>query len=148
MTNPKHCAARAVSGWPRVLFYLIQFTWGLPVNLVGLILFLCFRGRFRSERFCNGIATCLPRLAGGFSLGIFLFIGAAGTADSPGLCAHEYGHTVQCLLLGPLYWLVVALPSVIWCHGFSNYRRKHGIAYDALYCERWATAWGRTWSGL
>lgn len=148
MGNPGRCAPRAAAGWPRALFYLVQFTWGLPVNLVGLLLFLCCRGRFRSEMFCNGIVTCLPRLGGGFSLGVFLFIGAASAADSPGLCAHEYGHTIQCLLLGPLYWLVVALPSVIWCHGFSNYRSRRGTPYDALYCEHWATAWGRAWSGL
>lgn len=148
MENQERCAPRAASGWPRALFYLIQFTWGLPVNLVGLILFLCCRGRFRSERFCNSVATCLPKLGGGFSIGVFLFIGASSTADCPGLCAHEYGHTIQCLLLGPLYWLVVALPSAVWCHAFSGYRRKRGTPYDALYCERWATAWGRAWSGL
>ena len=27
----------AASGWPRALFYLVQFTWGLPVNLAGLL---------------------------------------------------------------------------------------------------------------
>ena len=148
MKNPECRGPRAASGWPRALFYLIQFTWGLSVNLVGLILFLCCRVRFHSEKFCNGVVTFLPRLSGGFSLGIFLFVGATDTADSVGLYAHEYGHTIQCLLLGPLYWLVVALPSVIWCHGFSNYRLKHSIAYDALYCEHWATAWGRAWSGF
>ena len=38
---------------------------------------------------------------------------------------HEYGHTWQCLLLGPLYWLVVALPSAIWCNCFEGMRKKH-----------------------
>ena len=112
------CAAgRAAAGWSRALFYLIQFTWGLPVNLVGLAVFLCCRGR------CPVNAD-----------------------EHPALWAHEYGHTIQCLLLGPLYWPVVALPSLIWCHCFAGWRSRRGLPYDALYCERWATAWGRRWS--
>lgn len=138
----------AANRWPRMLFYLLQFTWGLPVNLAGLIVFLCCRARFPSERFCNGIVTYLPGNRGGLSLGCFIFLSVHSESERRGLCAHEYGHTIQCLFLGPLYWIVVAVPSVIWCYCFAGYRKKRGVSYDALYCERWATAWGRRWSGI
>lgn len=136
--------AIAASGWPRVCFFLIQFTWGLPVNLIGLLVFLCCWGHGRRERFHNSVVTYLPGNRGGLSLGVFLFLSTSGGGD---LRPHEYGHTIQCLLLGPLYWVVVGLPSVIWCFLFVGYREKHHISYDALYCEHWATAWGRAWSG-
>ena len=148
MDNAGAHKAIAADGWPRFIFCLLQFTWGLTVNLAGLIVFLCCRKRFRSETFCNGIVTYLPGNRGGLSLGIFIFLSAHGTQDSNRLCVHEYGHTVQCLFLGPLYWVVVAIPSVIWCHFFAGYRKRRGIPYDALFCERWATAWGRKWSGI
>ena len=138
----------AAAGWHRALFYLIQFTWGLTVNLVGLLVFLCCRTWFSSIRFRNSIVTCLPGNRGGLSLGIFIFLSVPNAAENSGLCAHEYGHTVQCLFLGPLYWLVVAIPSVIWCNLFVGYRKKHRVPYDFLYCERWATAWGKKWSGI
>lgn len=138
----------AAAGWPRALFYLIQFTWGLPVNLVGLLAFLCCRARFPAKRFRNSIVTCLPGNRGGLSLGIFIFLSAPYTAENSGLCAHEYGHTVQCLFLGPLYWIIVAVPSVLWFHCFGGYRKKRHVSYDFLYCERWATAWGKKWSGI
>ena len=138
----------AAAGWPRVLFYLLQVTWGLPVNLAGLILFLCFRRRFRHEKFCNGLVTLLPGNRGGLSLGIFIFLSVRDISRSRDLCAHEYGHTIQCLFLGPLYWPAVALPSVLWYHLFEGWRNKRRVPYDALYCERWATAWGRRWSGM
>lgn len=80
------------------------------------------------------------------SLGVFIFI-SSQSPDTRRLCAHEYGHTVQCLFLGPLYWLVVAVPSAVWYHFFGGYRARRRVPYDALYCERWATAWGRKWSG-
>lgn len=139
--------AIAAAGWPRVMFYLFQFTWGSTANFAGLLVFLCCRGRFPSKRFCNSVVTCLPGNRGGLSLGVFLFLSACGTRESGRLCVHEYGHTIQCLFLGPLYWIVVVIPSVIWYHFFAGYRKKRGIPYDALYCERWATAWGRKWSG-
>ena len=138
----------AATGWPKAFFYLIQFTWGLTINLVGLLVFLCCRIRCPSKRFRNSIVTCLPGNRGGLSLGIFIFLSGSNAAENSGLCAHEYGHTVQCLFLGPLYWLVVAIPSVIWCNLFVGYRNKHRVPYDFLYCERWATAWGIKWSGI
>lgn len=138
----------AAAGWPRAGFYLIQFTWGLTVNLAGLLIFLCCCGRFSRKRFRNSIVTCLPGNLGGLSLGIFIFLSVPGAAENSRLCAHEYGHTVQCLFLGPLYWLAVAVPSVIWRCFFGGYREKRRIPYDLLYCERWATAWGRKWSGI
>ena len=139
--------AIAAAGGPRLLFYLLQFTWGLPVNLPGLLVFLCCRRRARSERFCNSIVTYLPGNRGGLSLGIFLFLSVRSTQGRQALLAHEYGHTVQCLLLGPLYWVVVAIPSAVWYHFFAGYRKRHAISYDTLYCERWATACGKKWSG-
>lgn len=136
----------AAAGWPRAFFYLLQFTWGLPVNLAGLLLFLCCRGP-RRETFHNSVVTCLPGDLGGLSLGVFIFLSVQNADERRRLCIHEYGHTIQCLFLGPLYWFLVVLPSAVWYHFFSDHRKKHQIPYDALYCERWATAWGKKWSG-
>lgn len=135
----------ATAGVRRTLFFLLQFTWGLPVNLVGLLVFLCCKGCVRKV-FNNSLVSLLPDSRGGLSLGIFIFIGAKNTGAAL-LCAHEYGHTIQCLFLGPLYWPVVAIPSAVWYHFFGGYRKRRNIPYDALYCERWATAWGKKWSG-
>lgn len=134
----------AAAGWPRALFFILQFTWGLPVNLFGLLVFLCC-GRCRREIFCNSVVTFLPGNRGGLSLGVFIFL-SSGNAGASRLCIHEYGHTIQCLFLGPLYWPVVAIPSAVWYHFFAGFREKRHIPYDSLYCERWATAWGRKWS--
>lgn len=136
----------AAANWSGPLFYLLQFTWGLSVNLAGLVVFLCCPKRFPRKRFCNSIVTCLPGNHGGLSLGCFIFLSVHSADESRVLCVHEYGHTIQCLFLGPLYWIVVAVPSVIWCYCFAGYRKKHGVSYDVFYCERWATAWGMRWS--
>ena len=56
--------------------------------------------------------------------------------------------TWQCLLLGPLYYLVIALPSAVWCNFFEGYRKKNNVSYYKLYCEGWANAWGQKFSGM
>lgn len=139
----------AETGLSQFLFYLDQFTWGLTVNLIGGIGFLLFKlAGCRSERFHNAWIVYIDRKNfGGLSLGLFIFMN--GQDRQPwhdDTRIHEYGHTIQCLLLGPLYWIVIALPSAIWCNFFAGYRKKHNVSYYKLYCESWANKWGEKWS--
>ena len=134
------------------LFYLVQWTWGLPVNLVGGIAFLiCTKilGR-RWQRFGYAYIVYLPWKQGGLSMGLFIFIRDQHPKKEWTYNAriHEYGHTWQCLLLGPLYYIVIALPSVIWCNCFEGWRKKHGVSYYKLYCEAWAKTKKKKFSGM
>ena len=133
-----------------VLFYIIQWTWGLPVNLVGGIIYLICKAMGRkSEKFGYSWITYLPWNQGGLSMGLFIFM----KADHPNASwtyntrIHEYGHTWQCLLLGVFYYPVIAIPSAIWCNFFEGYRRKNHISYYVFYPEKWANAWGQKFSG-
>jgi hypothetical protein len=49
---------------------------------------------------------------GAVSLGQFIFIFSRYN-DVGFIERHEYGHTIQSHLLGPLYLLVIGLPSII-----------------------------------
>lgn len=128
-------------------FYLIQWTWGLPVNLVGGIAYLICTKILKRPHSKFGYANIvyLPWNAGGLSMGLFIFIKDRKEVNpwTYNTRIHEYGHTWQCLLLGPLYYIVIALPSVIWCNCFEKYRKKNKISYYKLYCEAWANNWGQ-----
>ena len=139
----------ACAGFPRFLFYLVQFTWGLSVNLIGGIVFLILKAKgCRSERFCNAFIVYADKENfGGISLGLFIVMNSKKQQPwKHDTRIHEYGHTIQCLLLGPLYWLVIAVPSAVWCNFFAAYRKKNNISYYKLYCESWANCWGEKWS--
>ncbi len=134
------------------LFYLVQWTWGLPVNIVGYIAFLiCTKVKgYRYQNFGYAKIVYIPWNQGGLSLGLFIFMrdqhpNRKWTYNTR---IHEYGHTWQCLLLGPLYYIVIALPSVIWCNCFRKYREKNNVPYSAVYCESWANSWGQKFTGL
>ena len=138
----------ATKGFSRFLFYAVQWTWGLPVNLIGLIVYLCAYKKCRHERYKNAFISYVPWKQGGLSLGLFIFM-ADNRPDgwTNNTRIHEYGHTIQCLLLGPLYWFVVGIPSAVWCNCFDGYRKKNNISYYKLYCESWANRWGERFSG-
>jgi hypothetical protein len=137
-----------------VLFHLVQWTWGLPQNLVGLLLLPFLRGErrryhgalvtvYRKQRLINNNA--------GFSLGSFIFIPETWSAyDKEHIVVHEYGHTVQSLILGPLYLFVVGLPSCIWMHRYNRRRsvyRGRGVNYTDRFPEHGADRLGEYVTG-
>ncbi len=135
-----------------ILFYLVQWTWCLPVNIVGGIAYLiCTKvKKYRHQKFGYANIVYIPWNQGGLSMGLFIFMRENHESKewTYNTRIHEYGHTWQCLLLGPLYYIVVALPSVIWCNCFRKYREKNNISYYKLYCESWANSWGEKFSKL
>ena len=62
----------------------------------------------------------------GISLGRFINVG--GSRDDirvPSMLAHEFGHTLQSRILGPLYIIVVGFPSLIGCRlPLHDHRRE------------------------
>ena len=117
---------------------ILHFIWGLPQNIIGGIMWLIFSGKHRHKKYKNAYVCEMP-FGGGVSLGMFIFVSNMNWEET---IKHEYGHTIQSMILGPLYLLVIGLPSVIWAGCFDKYRQKHGISYYSLYCEAWADKLG------
>lgn len=137
---------RALRG---VLFHLIQWTWGLPQNLVGAALLPILRGERR--RFHGALVTVYRKKSwlknrSGFSLGSFIYVPETWSEhDIKHLTVHEYGHTVQSLILGPLYLPVVGLPSVLWSHRYMKRQpvyRSRGVSYTDRFPENGADRLG------
>ena len=127
-----------------VAYIVAQIVWGLPQTLVGAVVFLaCCR---RPHFFYHGAIVTVWRLWGkGLSLGPFVFLCRLGPAAPPTqvdeqLLVHEYGHTVQSLIFGPLYLPVMGLPSLVWATAPALKRRRHDnqASYYAFYPERLA----------
>ena len=149
MQTGKNTQPKAVKGPAKWLFLLCQWTWGLPVNLIGAIMYLVLYPKCRHAEFMNAHITYVPWQFGGLSLGTFIFMADHGREPwTYNTHIHEYGHTIQCLLLGPLYWFVVGIPSAVWCNFFGGYRKRNHVSYYKLYCESWANKWGQKWTGM
>lgn len=120
------------------VFFPIFFVWCFPQNFIGFIVWIYHKCIKEGKRVKNtdGIVYFETTRFYGCSLGYWVFLKSPSNID----CHHEYGHQLQSLLLGPLYLLLIGLPSGITCafnlHGGNNYK------YYILPWENWADSWG------
>lgn len=141
------------------LYWLIQCTWGLPQTILGLILFLLHR---KDEHFLyHGALVTRWQGRSSMSVGPFVFLTSdpffadkfAGQYSrgelSDRLLVHEYGHTIQSLLLGPLYLVIIGIGSTLWgwlpC--LNRMRREKQVSYFAFFTESWANRCGELVTG-
>lgn len=138
------CYSEAMKRWQTVLYRLWQWTWGLPQSLLGLILTLRYR-RCPRKRVGGALATLHDGNWGGVSLGMFIFVpdGLRPEREAQ-LLSHEYGHTFQSALLGPLYLPLVGVPSFLWANLPRNVKKRaiRHIPYESRYPENWAEMLG------
>ncbi len=114
----------------RIAYIFIQCTWGAVQSLLGLIAMLLLgnqkRGFYRCAVLTEYDIDSVPkymRWLGCMSLGMFIFVGTHKDTSRErcrSIISHEYGHTLQSLLLGPLYLIVVGAPSFIWCRHYGR----------------------------
>lgn len=132
----------------KAAYILLQWTWGILQNAVGLVIFLLFA---KNKHFLwRGAVVTLWDFGAGLGMGMFIFIRKpregesavifTGETDFDRILVHEYGHTVQSVILGALYLPVIALPSLIWCGlpFFARYRKEKSVSYYSFYPEKWA----------
>lgn len=130
----------------RLLYLFCQWTWGLPQTLIGAVFYLYYRQKGCLHfRYQGAYAVVWTKRAGSMSMGCFLFLYPGWTPDNRTLLEHEYGHTIQSLLCGPLYLLAIGLPSVLWAGvpAFRRRRQTRHVSYYAVYPEKQATALGQ-----
>lgn len=116
-----------------------QWTWGLPQTLIGAVL---YAAHHKDDHFdYRGAKATAWNKDTGISLGKFIFVPRrAGGNAGKFLLEHEYGHTLQSLILGPFYLLIIGAPSILWNRHpyFKSKRRKTGKSYYSAPFEKTA----------
>ena len=132
----------------RWLYYLLACTWGFIMTIVGLLvssvlaiakLFLKDKITFKPYHWIYSISVG-PNFWGGCELGLCFLRDQKSNGN---LAAHEFGHTFQNCLLGPLFPFMVAIPSATWYWlrtiNPAKYSKK---PYDSMWFEDAATQCG------
>lgn len=112
----------------------LQYLWSLPQNLLGLLLRAIYKGN--DSVYEDAIVRRSVKMKGGISLGRYIIINRYASRKT---IMHEYGHCRQSKRLGPLYLLVIGLPSIL--HAW-RYDKKTGKSYYDYWTERWADRLG------
>ena len=128
----------------KALFYLLSFTWGAPMTLLGCLVaavLLLFGKRPQKWGYCYYFEV--GKHWGGTELGIFFI---KDRSDSRHIKNHEHGHALQNCLWGPLMIPFISLPSFTryWYRRLRQKLDKNVKLppYDAIWFEGQATAWG------
>ena len=56
---------------------------------------------------------------------------------------HEYGHRIQSLILGPLYYPLIFIPSYLHFLYWNKFKNDDWTRYYDFYCEKWANSLSR-----
>lgn len=118
---------------------LILFIWQLPQHLLAILyigyLVMMSKDLGVDSRYKQAIVIpCVMR--GAVTLGCYVFVGL--NSEYRKTVKHELGHTIQSKILGPLYLIVIGIPSITYCglrRIFPSLRKKN---YYDFYTERWA----------
>lgn len=137
----------------RILFYISSLTWGLLMTLIGLFVFLFVNIFMRDKILVRSIVAgriCMSlnsRYLGGISLGLFYLVGRSEYKIHH-IHIHELGHSIQNAMWGPLFLLVIGIPSIarasVWRIIRKRYFKKHNVYpdYESIWFESNATELG------
>ncbi len=130
----------------KLLFWLLQCTWGCIPTLLGACFF--WKLRKNPHRMYRGCIDTQWDTRSGLSLGLFLFTPRDDIRDSEKIRVHEYGHSIQSIVLGPLF-LGIGIISLLWgrmpC--FEKQRSEKNLPYTSCFVESWASKWGELATG-
>jgi len=129
------------------LFRMWQWTWGFPQSLVGLIVYLANRNKPHGE-YHNCVVTWWDH-PGSLGVGMYLFISKRHYGADSQIMVHEFGHSVQSAILGPLFLIIMGIPSFLWCNlpPARRLRREKGVSYYRFYPESSANRLGALVTG-
>lgn len=119
----------------KILLYL----WQLPQEIIGYFLVLILKGK---QLKCGiiGIYTVPNLFHSGISLGDYIIFDSRIELSEIDVL-HEYGHQLQSRFLGPLYLLIVGIPSLIG-NIYSRIKNKSDDWYYSRFPENWADKLG------
>lgn len=128
----------------RATYYILSFTWGLPMVLFGCLvaLVLVVTGH-KPKKYGWDWCFEFKGLGWGLELGIF-FIAPAEECEH--LKEHEHGHGIQNIYLGFFTPFVVSIPSAVrfWVREIKyNMGKKNLPPYDSVWFEGSASASGK-----
>ena len=119
--------------------FFINYVWQLPQNLLGMLYKDCISDDIIIRVNCDATdyECYLTRNGGGVTLGRYVFVNQ-NYKDLSNVILHERGHVKQSRILGPLYLIIIGIPSISWAGLRRLIPALKKINYYSFYTENWA----------
>lgn len=117
----------------------LKYIWQLPQNIIALIYlgYLIAENQIPAVEKYKGAKVYTKYSSGCVTLGNYIFVSSRATENT---IKHEWGHTRQSLLLGPLYLIIIGIPSILWA--VTHKTIAPDKSYNWFYTEAWADKLG------
>lgn len=117
----------------------LKYIWQLPQNIIALIYlgYLIAENQIPAVEKYKGAKVYTKYSSGCVTLGNYIFVSSRATENT---IKHEWGHTRQSLLLGPLYLIIIGIPSILWA--VTHKAIAPDKSYNWFYTEAWADKLG------
>lgn len=120
---------------------ILEYVWELPQNIIGIIWRSIKKEGIITKISNNDIESVnadayLVKGSGSVTLGRYIFI--RQTYDDQSLTIkHECGHVKQSKILGPLYLLIIGIPSILhaWLNNYIGCCKRSNKGYYHFYTE-------------
>ena len=116
--NPAFFINKDMKKFTEILLYI----WQLPQNIAGLIMLLIYQREKTYHKLNGRTFYYTTEMISGISLGNYIII---KKEDWGVRMCHEYGHSVDSRKFGPLYLIVIGLPSLL------------GNIYNKIFHKNW-----------
>lgn len=121
----------------KFLFYLISFTWGLPLTLIGCVVALVLLATgYKPQKWGHCYYFEIGEGWGGLELGPIFLVNKNASKYTKN---HELGHGLQNCYFGPLMLFVISIPSAIR-YWYRRMRSKSGKPCATNYYSIWFEA--------
>ena len=124
---------------------ILLWAWQLPQNLLGLLLLLWYRREKIYHRLNGRTFYFTTEMRSGISLGNYIIMNREDKEDG---MKHEYGHSIQSRILGPLYLFIIGILSGLYnvidqfiVEKIVGWKRSCEIYYNMPW-EKWADKLG------
>lgn len=123
---------------------LCLYIWQLPQNLIGLIMMLFMKPYISKEKYKGITYVVSEKMSGGISLGNYIILSKSyeDKVRHQKTWDHEWGHTRDSRMFGPLYLIIIGLPSLIWAWMYGSIIPYTHNGYYKFYTEKRADRLG------
>jgi hypothetical protein len=123
---------------------ILLYIWQLPQNLLGLIMLLFMKPHISKEKYKGITVVVSKKMRGGISLGNYIILSESygDKTTRQDVWDHEWGHTRDSRLFGPLYLIIIGLPSLIWAWMYGRFVPYTYNGYYKFYTEKRADRLG------
>lgn len=118
----------------------LLWLWQLPQILLAELYYQLTYEKIGCYQIIEDVVIYIGDYNGGMTLGDTVFL-SESLQDTAYVIKHELGHTKQSKILGPLYLIIIGLPSLLWAAlRRVTFLKKYN--YYSFYTEKWANKFG------